>query len=1060
MKKLLLLGILSLQIFSIQTLAQVGKINGVVRDASTNETLIGANVLLEGTTIGAATNVDGYYIILNVPPGTYNLKASMVGYAPNIIKQVRVSIDQTTEINFLLTSNAFQTEEVVVIATTPIVQKDVSSSRINLNVAEIENLPVSSLSGVIGLQAGVRGGLEIRGGVANQTAFVVNGITLRDERDNSPFTGISYSSIDEIQIQTGGFNAEYGNIRSGLVNVVTKEGPRDKYTFSLINRYRPAGKKHFGASPSDPNSYWIRPYVDPQVAWFGTKANDPNTGLPVWDAFTRLQYPEFEGWVSVAAKTLLDDDPTNDLTPEQAQKIFLWQHRKITDIQDPDYDVDASFGGPVPFAQELGNLRFFASYRQTQSMYIVPLSRDGVNDWVAQLKMTADIGTGKKLMLNGLLSEVKGTNSNNAGNPGIFRSPESIGEVMNRVSYISARIFATDYWAPSTIKYSSFGGKFTHVIDPTTFYEITFSSFRSKYNTNPAAARGRLEYIRPEDRDKYLLYGRDSVKVILLESNGDPSLIYIGDPNIIYEITPGYFVNQAPFGFADYPSTGIDGLRMGVGFSNSRDSSEVNVYSLKGDFQSQIDKYNNVKAGFEVVYTDNRVNSASIDKFLPAGRYRSVWSNFPIKGALYIQDKLEFEGMIANLGLRLDYSNPQGSWYEYSPYDKAFSSEFSLGLDTMLKKVNVEKQINLSPRVGISFPISVNSKLYFNYGHFRQMPLAQNLFLLRRFSDNNAVTLVANPNAPLQKTVQYELGYEQNLFDQLLLKVAGYYKDVSLQSRQVNYISRDNKVNYSRVEPDNYQDVRGFELTLTKNRGDWIQGFINYTYDVRSSGNFGFAAYYENASTQRTYEANTTSTYQEKPIPRPFANANIDLFTPSDFGPKFGDINILGDFRFSFVVSWYSGRYDTWTGGGNIPGIEYNVQWRDYWNVDLRISKTINFMGVNLQLFADISNLFNYKYMNPAGYGFVDANDYNAYMKSLHLPAEIGDPLGYGNIPGNDRPGDYRTGPYIPWDPNASDDQKKEWEKNKSYIDMPNQEYFTFLNPRDVFWGLKLSFDF
>lgn len=1018
MKKKLLLGFLFFQIFTLTVLSQVGKLSGVIRDASTNEPLIGANILIEGRTMGAATNVDGYYVILNVPPGSYNLKASMVGYAPKVTQQVRVSIDQTTEINFELTSSTFQTEEVVVIATTPIVQKDVSSSRVNLNVEEIQNLPVSSLSGVIGLQAGVRSGLEIRGGDANQTAFLVNGVTLRDERDNSPFTGISYTAVDEVQIQTGGFNAEFGNIRSGLVNVVTKEGSRDKYTFSLISRYSSASQKHFGASPNNPNTFWIRPYVDPSVAWFGTEAVDPNTGLPVWDAYLQQQYPKFEGWVSVAEKTLLDDDPTNDLTPEQAQKIFLWEHRKITDIQDPDYDVDASFGGPVPFAADLGNLRFFASYRQTQSMYLVPLSRDGVNDWVAQLKLTSDIGKGMKLMIQGLRSDVKGTNNNNAGLPGIFRTPESIGEVMNRVSYIDARIFSTDYWAPSTIEYTSFGGKFTHVIDPTTLYEVTLSTFRSNYSTNPNSLR---------------------------------------DTSTLYNVG-GVYIDEAPFGYADFPSTGINGLRMGVGFSNSRDSSVVTVYSLKADFQSQIDKYNFIKTGVEVVYTDNRVNYASVDKFLPSGRSRSVWSNFPIRGGLYVQDKLEFEGMVANIGLRLDYSDPQGSWYEYDPYSNAFASENSLGLDTLLAKIDVEKQIYLIPRLGISFPISINSKLYFNYGHQRSMPTPENLFLLRRFSDNNAVTRIANPNNPLPRTISYELGFEQNLFDEFLLKLAGYYKDVSLQSRLVTYVSRDNKVNYSRTEPNNYQDVRGFELTLTKNRGNWIQGFINYTYDVRSAGNFGFGTYYESASLQRSYEATTTSTYQEKPIPRPYANANIDIFTPMDFGPKLGNLYLLGDIRFSFVASWTSGYYFTWAGGGSIPGIENNVQWQDYSNVDLRISKSFHIMGVNLQIFADISNLFNYKYMT--GYGFFDGNDYNAYMKSLHLPAEIGDPLGYGNIPGDDKPGDARTGPYIPWDPNASQSQKDEWTKNKSYIDMPNQEYFTFLNPRDVFWGLKLSFDF
>lgn len=1013
MRKLLLFSILVLQIFFFQAFAQTGKITGIVKDAQTGEALIGANVLLEGTTTGAATNVDGYYVIINISPGTYTLRASMVGYAPETVQLVRVNIDQTTEMNFNLKSNAIQTEEVVVVATTPIVQKDVSSSRINLNVAEIENLPTTSLTGVIGLQAGVRSGLEIRGGSSNQTAFVVNGVTLRDERNNTPFTGISYSGIDQVQIQTGGFNAEYGNIRSGVVNVVTKEGSRDKYTFSFIGRYSGASSKHFGISPSDPNSYWIRPYVDDAVAWTGTQNGN-------WDAFTQAQYPNFEGWIALAEKTLQNDDPSDDLTPEQAQRVFLWQHRRVTDIQKPDYEIDASFGGPIPGAQSLGNLRFFASYRQTQSMYVVPLSRDGVNDWIGQAKITSDVGPGMKLMLQGLWSKVQGTNNNNAGNPGIFSSPESIANQMDSPnSYIDARIYATDYWAPSTINYSSYGAKFTNVINPTTLYEITVSNFRSEYSTNPGRFR---------------------------------------DTTTLYNIS-GVLLDEAPFGYADFPSTGINGLRMGVGFSNSRDSSIVNTFSAQGFYQSQIDKFNNIKAGFEFIYTENLVNYASVDKFLPSGRSRSVWNNYPIKAAFYLQDKLEFEGMVANLGVRFDYSDPQGDWYVYDPYTKAFSSENSLGIDTLLPKVAVEKQLDVSPRLGISFPISVDSKLYFNYGHFRSMPTPENLFLLRRFSDNNAVTQIADPNNPIPKTIAYELGYEHNLFDEFLVRVAGYYKDVSSQSRLVNYVSRDNKVNYYRSEPNNYQDVRGFELTLTKNRGDWVQGFINYTYDVRTSGNFKFGTYYQNASQQRQYEAQTRDTYQEKPIPQPFANANIDIFTPENFGPQLGNIYIFGDLRFSFVARWSNGYYFTWVGGGSIPGIENNVQWNDFWSTDLRISKSFDIMGLKFQLFADITNLFNFKYMTT--YGFVDNNDYLAYMKSLHLPSDVFDErFGYNNIPGDDKPGDYRSGPYIPWDENAPESQKEEWRKNKSYIDMPNQEFFTFLNPRDIFWGLKVSVDF
>ena len=127
------------------------------------------------------------------------------------------------------------------------------------------------------------------------------------------------------------------------------------------------------------------------------------------------------------------------------------------------------------------------------------------------------------------------------------------------------------------------------------------------------------------------------------------------------------------------------------------------------------------------------------------------------------------------------------------------------------------------------------------------------------------------------------------------------------------------------VEPNNYQDVRGFELQITKNRGDWVQGFLNYTYEVRSSGNFGFGTYYESLSLQKNYEATTQDNFQEKPIPRPYANANIDFFTPEDYGPQLGSLYLLGDWRFSFVGQWTSGYYFTWVGGGSIPGIVNNA---------------------------------------------------------------------------------------------------------------------------------------
>lgn len=1069
MKKLLLFFLLTTIFCSIPVFSQVGKINGVIRDAQTGEALIGANIIVEGTTIGAATNVDGFYVIVNVPPGTYNLRASMVGYTQQVIQDVRVNIDLTTEINVNLTSETIGIEEVVVVAQIPVVRQDVSSSVVNLNIKEIENLPVVSVSRVIGLQAGVQG-LTVRGGGSDQTAFVVNGITLRDERDNTPYTGISFTSIEELQIQTGGFNAEYGNIRSGLINVVTREGKKDKYNFTILGRYRPQGRKHFGDAANSPNSYWIRPYVDDAVAWTGTDNGN-------WDEYTRRQYQPFlGGWYKVSETLLADDNPNNDLTPEGAQRLFLWQHRKQTDIDNYDYDLDMSFSGPVPYGQELGNLRFAASYRQSRNMYLIPLSDDAYRDYNGQLKITSDVGQGMKLSIEGLIGKQTGTNFSRSGGPGLFTSASGIASNIDRrsgASYLDARLYATDYWNPASIYTNMQGFKFTHAISSKTFYEVVGSRVAFEYDTYTGAPR------------YYYIYDENGRPIGFSDVTDTSKGIFIG----------GNFYDMSPFGYYSGSGGGIgSSMNMGLGYSNSRDSSKLNTYTLRFDYASQVDKFNYVKTGFEFIYTENLVNYALVEPSLPTSNAVSSWAKFPKKVALYAQDKLEFEGMIANLGLRLDISDPGGEWYVFDEYNKALSGAQSANIDVLLEKEPVKTQVNLSPRLGVAFPITVNSKLYFNYGHFRSMPAPENLFLLRISQAFQNVTRIADPSVDLPKTIAYELGYEQNLWDQFLLSLKGYYKDVTNQPRLVRYTSRDNSVNYQINEPNNYADIRGFEIDLRKNRGEWVTGFINYTYMVTSSGFFGLGSYPENPAQLREVERNTRALYQEKPVPQPYARASIDFFTPVGWGPELGGIKILDQLRLNILANWSAGTYFSYTGrGGTIPGYENNIQWRDFFNVDLRLSKSFNVGPVGLELFMDVMNVFNIKYMSY-GAGFVDQNDWDDYMTSLHLPEYFTNEFAYGNIPGDDVPGMYRdydvpfqpmeyakdlslitnpnqrayyydasSGRYFQWTgeewTRVSDSRIDEVLDKKAYIDMPNLHYTTFLNPRDFYFGIKFNID-
>ena len=1040
-----------------------GKISGRIVDEG-GQPIIGATVFVMETSRGATADVDGYYTILSVPAGTYTVRISSIGYATQLTENVDVNIDQTTTLDAALQPETAEFDEVVVRAERPPVETDVSNSRTNIGSAEIAALPVASIENAVQLQAGVQDGFNIRGSGADEIAFQVNGLTLRDDRNNAPFTNISLASVEEVQVQTGGFNAEYGNVRSGVVNVVTKEGDPRRYEADIRTRYSPAAQKNFGGSANDLDAYWIRPFTDPAVAFTGT-----NSGA--WDQATRAQYPGFEGWNSISAGLLSDSNPANDLTPQALQDAFLFQHRKSFEITMPDYEVDLGIGGPVPGGQKLGNLRFFGSFRQEEDAYLIPLHTDRYAERTGHLKLTSDVGPGMKLSVEGRYGEQDGTASTRSGaidtgTGSIFRSPESIANFLSGVSpigssFLDSRTFSGDFWGPSKTTYDQVGAQFSHATSATSVYQIRLNRFESRYDTNPGPRR-------------------DSTVVATFGGVG---------------------FDEGPFGWQPFPSEGVDGMRMGVGMSNARDSSRVTTYNAQADYTNQLTRFAEIKTGLEVNLTRSRINYARIDSFLTSSNARTVWDETPVRAAGYAQTKLELDGMIANLGLRLDYFTAGGNWYDYNLFDPVLAG-VQLGrdgtptaaLDSLLETSDARSLVTLSPRLGVSFPVTKLSKLYFNYGHFRSVPDSDQLYVVRAFSVGGQITQIADPNNPLPRTIAYELGYEQSFFGQFTARVAGYYKDVSLEPRLVTYQSRDGRVDYDRTEANNYADIRGFEVTLQKPAGKYVNGFVNYTYDVRQSGYFGFRDVFENSTTQREQEESDglRRLASSRPVPRPFARANLNLFSPLDFGPSLGGVHPLGGWRTSLIGRWQDGGAYTWGDNGvAAPGVTQNVAVRDRWSLDLRFQREFAVGGRSVLFYADVYNALNRREMSFFGtrfYGAADGNDRNAYLASLHFP-ESDD---YSNIPGGDVVGDYRPDdvayqPMVPiqtraelttpdpgtiyyeeatagylvfrdgaWSP-ADAGRVSEVLDTKAYIDMPNQGYLNFLNPRDVFFGVRIS---
>ncbi len=209
--------------------AITGKISGRVVDQK-NTPLIGANVLLLGTTLGAVTDMDGYYNIINIPPAKYTVQFSMIGYRTLKIEQVNVSSGQTTALNATLQETVLTGESVVVVAERPVVDVNLTSSMATVTRDEIAVMPVRDLQDVVNLQAGVVDG-HFRGGRLGEVQYQVNGVTVNNSYDNSSTLRLDRTLLQEVQVISGTFDAEYGQAMSGVVNVVLKSGG-EKFNWS------------------------------------------------------------------------------------------------------------------------------------------------------------------------------------------------------------------------------------------------------------------------------------------------------------------------------------------------------------------------------------------------------------------------------------------------------------------------------------------------------------------------------------------------------------------------------------------------------------------------------------------------------------------------------------------------------------------------------------------------------------------------------------------------------------------------------------------------------------
>lgn len=422
-----------------------GKIAGKVVLAKTNEPLAGVNVVIVGTMMGAATDVQGDYFITNVPAGTFTVRASMIGYKNVVVTNVRVRLDATTELNISMEETVLELEEAVVVtAERPLVQKDNTSTRMILESEEIIARPTTEFTDVLTSLPSINvenGVMRVRGGTLDEVAFVIDGARARNPLDQTPYTSINLSSIQEMEVITGSFNAEYGEAQSGVINIITKEGAA-KYQLFVDFRYMPSGKRHWGPALYDYSSdlYW---------------ENSHARHLQWW-----IDYPD--QWVD--PNGLPGNDPRSIWTAEEAYENYLVTHQPLTDYTEtPTYQTEVSLGGPVPFTNKF--YFFLTGKYRSQAPYSGNSYRKRGIFFNSNAKLTFQITPRTKLQFSGFY----GTDKTSWG-------------ISDQLDYF----YTSNFGITSRYAYYDYPGlpesqtdiqtlRFTNVLSPSTMYELKLS---------------------------------------------------------------------------------------------------------------------------------------------------------------------------------------------------------------------------------------------------------------------------------------------------------------------------------------------------------------------------------------------------------------------------------------------------------------------------------------------------------------------------------------------------------------------------------------------------------
>ena len=990
-KRILLLTVL-LALMPFWAFSQsVGKIVGVVEDKASGEVLPGVNVSLEGTTYGAATDIDGYYVILNVPVGTYEVRASFIGYQEIVYKGVRVSAGVTAEQNFSLEEAAIEGQAVVVTAEKPLVEKHITQSVSLVTSEDLENMPIRGFNNVIATQNSVvvqDDNIYIRGGRDDEVGYYIDGASSVNPLNNTQSLHIIQEAVEEFQVLAGGYTAEFGGANSGIIRTELKTGANDfKASVDFqTDKFANEGEEFLGTySYRHHNAIATLsgPLAGNKVRFFVAAENQYQGDREVRfsEAFTLPDMIDANPANSGSIDTVRNYTYPAGFTPQREEDLWALQSTLLFDFSPVQFRVSGSYSDR--------SRQFNSGGRASAPML------NAVND-----RTFDDVFT--NLLLTGKMTYILSPKSFLEGSVSMFNST-----LDREDSY-----FGNEWqkWYDSTAVSNATGGDVTYKSQWKPREDYLFNGWTFYRNGDPTNAyriqkqnyiSGALNFVTQAGRHHELKVGGDYRRYTLRRFGASASAM---DQLSVFNVDK------------------IEDVPVGSWISNAR----PNNYGY--------DVYGNESDG---------------DQFKDGIQIADAPKN-PVFGSFYLQDKIEYNDLIINAGLRFDYFDPQGERLDVE--NLVIDQNTNTISQDSWKEVDVFQQV--SPRLGFSFPVSERTNFYMQYGKFIQMPELEAMYagiaeynyeyVSAGFSFQNPVGFGLEP----VRTTSYEIGFRQQISSVAAFDLTGFYRNVKGQV-QLEKVFPPGQSAFNVLVNGDFATTKGLELGLTLRRINRIQGQLNYTLSQA-----------EGTGSTRT----SSVAAWERGTPRP------NVINPLDFSQTHrGSINL--DYRYgrndggpilqnlgaNILFTFNSGHPFTYSQSevGQSDAYDAGV---DYMN-DVRARRALEEVGSSM-------TPWNYQFdlRLDKSFSLTDKLGATVYMRVNNL-FNTKNVINVYNATGNAEDDGFYNNTNIPQRNTYLNNYGEDWLTQYEAINIKNgQSYWSQLglqlygHPRQIFFGIKLSY--